>query len=124
MSRINSINTKPEKVVRSLLHAMGFRFRIHQKGLPGKPDLVLKQYNTVIFVNGCFWHGHKNCTRGNIPKSNKTYWVEKIKRNVLRDKRNIRGLRKDGWRVIVVWECKTKNIEKLKRTLPAKIKTD
>ena len=108
MSRIRSKNTNPEKVVRALLHSQGYRFRLHRKDLPGKPDIVLKKYNTVILVNGCFWHQHKSCKRANIPKSNKEYWIPKIERNKKRDKRNIKEIKNLGWRVMVVWECEVK----------------
>ena len=108
MSRIKSKNTNPEKVVRTLLHSQGYRFRLHLKGLPGKPDIVLKKYNTVILVNGCFWHQHKSCKRANIPKSNKEYWIPKIERNKKRDKRNIKEIKSLGWRVMVLWECEIK----------------
>ena len=108
MSRIRSKNTNPEKVVRTLLHSQGYRFRLHLKGLPGKPDIVLKKYNTVILVNGCFWHQHKSCKRANIPKSNKEYWIPKIERNKKRDKRNIKEIKSLGWRVMVLWECEIK----------------
>ena len=108
MSRIGSKNTNPEKVVRALLHSQGYRFRLHRKDLPGKPDIVLKKYNTVILVNGCFWHQHKSCKRANIPKSNKEYWIPKIERNKKRDKRNIKEIKNLGWRVMVVWECEVK----------------
>ena len=113
MSKIRSENTKPERIVRSLLHSMGYRFRLHIKDLPGKPDIVLKKLNTIFLVNGCFWHNHKNCKRSNIPKSNQEYWKIKIQKNIARDKRNIDELQKMGWRVIVIWECQTKNTEKI-----------
>jgi DNA mismatch endonuclease (patch repair protein) len=105
MSRIKAKNTKPEIMVRSRLHRAGYRFRLHVKDLPGKPDIVLPKYNTVIFVNGCFWHQHQECRGGRIPKSRKRYWEPKLLGNVERDKKNIRKLRKLGWRVKVVWEC-------------------
>ena len=122
MKKIKSKNTKPEKIVRSLLHSNGFRFRLHNKNLPGKPDIVLKKYKTVIFVHGCFWHSHKNCKRSNIPKSNKSYWVQKIQKNKTRDKKNIRELKMGGWKVIVVWECGVKNIQKLTKLFLSKIR--
>ena len=109
MSRIKSIDTKPEKTVRSVLHNFGYRFRLHKKELPGKPDIFLKKYNTAIFVNGCFWHGHKNCLKSNTPKTNKKYWTSKIEGNIKRDKKNIRDLKNLGYKVYVVWECETKN---------------
>lgn len=108
MSQIRSKNTKPELIVRSWLHKQGYRFRLHDKTLPGKPDIVLKKYKTVIFVNGCFWHGHKRCKRFVEPKSNKNYWMPKINRNIknqLKQKRKIRNL---NWQVITVWECHLK----------------
>lgn len=97
MSRIRSKNTKPEIIVRSLLHRAGYRFRLHRKDLPGKPDIVLPKYKTVIFVHGCFWHRHKGCKRSNIPKSNKEYWIPKIQKNTKRDKIHYKSLIKDGW---------------------------
>lgn len=121
MAKIRSSNTRPEKKVRSLLHNMGYRFRINQQTLPGKPDIVLKKFKTVIFVNGCFWHGHKNCSRSNIPKSNTTYWKKKIETNIKRDAKNTRKLRKEGWKVITVWECHVQKTEKLKKLFSKKI---
>ena len=122
MSKIRSGDTKPEIIVRSLLHVMGYRFRLHQKKLPGKPDIVLRRFNTVIFVNGCFWHNHKNCKRSNIPKSNRAYWERKIHKNVARDKKNIKELGRMGWTVIVIWECQVKNAEKIKKLISSKLK--
>ena len=121
MSRIRSKNTVPEVKVRSILHSLGYRFRLHRKDLPGKPDIVLPKYKTVIFVHGCFWHQHKNCKRGNLPKSNKVYWLPKLKRNVGKFKENRHKLAKLGWKVIVVWECELRNMEKLKKVLLKKI---
>lgn len=112
MAAIKSKDTKPEMTVRKLLFSMGYRFRLHRKDLPGKPDIVLPKYKTVIFVNGCFWHQHKNCKRSNIPKTNKDYWVPKIQKNVERDNNNKKLLRKLGWKVIVIWECEV-NKEKI-----------
>ena len=108
MSRIRGTNTKPEKYVRSILHRKGFRFSLNKRELPGKPDIVLKKYKTIINVNGCFWH-HHNCGRYNIPKNNRKFWLNKFKRNKERDKINTRKLRKLGWKVYKVWEC---NLEK------------
>ncbi|MCR4759242.1 MAG: DNA mismatch endonuclease Vsr [Oscillospiraceae bacterium] len=104
MSRIRSNNTKPEVRVRSYLHKCGFRFRKNDKRYPGKPDIVLPKYNTVVFVNGCFWHKH-NCPRFVMPKSNTDYWSKKIDGNVKRDAEHYQKLKALGWRVIVVWEC-------------------
>lgn len=113
MSQIRSKDTKPERIVRSLLHSLGFRFRLHSKELPGKPDLTLKKYKTVIFVNGCFWHHHKNCKRATFPKTNKDYWIPKIKRNLQRDRDNEHQLKKMGWKVITIWECQVMKIDEL-----------
>lgn len=108
MARIKSENTKPENIVRKYLFKHGFRYRKNDKRYPGKPDIVLPKYHTVIFVNGCFWHMH-NCLRGRMPLSNQSYWVPKIKRNIERDKNNIMTLESMGWKVIVIWECELKN---------------
>jgi len=105
MSKIKSKDTSPEKTIRSLLHLSGVRFRLHKKELPGKPDLVFTKYNSVLFVNGCFWHLHSKCRDGRIPKTRKRYWKPKLLGNVERDKRNIKELRNLGWRVKTVWEC-------------------
>jgi len=104
MSRIRSQNTKPEMLVRRFLHARGFRFRLHARDLPGRPDLVLPKYRAVVFVEGCFWHGH-SCQKGRVPGTNSDFWQAKVAANQARDKRNQRALRRDGWRVIRVWEC-------------------
>lgn len=121
MSRIRSQNTKPEMAVRRILHGMGYRFRLHRKDLPGKPDIVLPKYKTAIFVHGCFWHQCPNCNRGGrTPKSNKDYWILKLKNNKERDKANSEELRHLGWKVIVIWECQIKNQDQL-RAIFAKI---
>lgn len=108
MSRIRSKNTKPEILVRKFLFAHGFRYRIHVKTLPGTPDIVLKKYKTVIFVNGCFWHGHEGCRYAHLPKSNLEYWETKINRNKERDLQERIQLRRMGWHVIQFWECQLK----------------
>lgn len=108
MSRIKGKNTKPELIVRSQLHRMGFRFRLHRKDLPGKPDIVLPKYKTVIFVHGCFWHGHKGCKFFVVPKTRTEFWVNKINTNIRNDKKNHRLLKKMGWKVVVCWECQLK----------------
>lgn len=105
MSRVRSRDTKPEVKIRSLLHRLGFRFRLCDKSLPGKPDIVLKKHKTVIFVNGCFWHHHKNCPRSKLPETNKEFWEKKIRSNVERDRKNKQELAEQGWRVLVIWEC-------------------
>jgi len=107
MSKIRSTNTKPEELVRKYLFAHGFRYRKNDKRFPGKPDIVLPKYRTVIFVNGCFWHMH-NCSRSRLPKSNLEYWKPKIQRNIERDSGNYKALKDMGWKVIVIWECELK----------------
>jgi DNA mismatch endonuclease (patch repair protein) len=104
MSRIPGKNTKPEILVRKMLTAMGYRYRLHVKGLPGKPDIVMRKYSTVIFVHGCFWHLH-TCRDGTIPKSHTGYWRDKLLRNKQRDKQHIHSLKSAGWRVLRLWEC-------------------
>ena len=117
MSKIRSGNTKPEMIVRSLLHRMGYRFRLHRKDLPGKPDIVLPKYNTVIFVHGCYWHRHKGCKYAYNPKSRIDFWQNKFKSNVERDKKNRIALEKLGWNVKVMWECETKEIKVLQKAI-------
>ena len=107
MSRIRSTNTKPEEIVRKYLFSHGFRYRKNDKRYPGKPDIVLPKYRTIIFVNGCFWHMH-GCSRSRLPRSNQEYWKPKIERNIQRDAENQKKLEADGWKVIVVWECELK----------------
>jgi DNA mismatch endonuclease (patch repair protein) len=104
MSRIRSQDTKPEMLVRRFLHGKGLRFRLHARDLPGSPDLVLPKYRAVVFVEGCFWHGH-SCQKGRVPGTNPDFWQAKVAANQARDKRNQRALRRDGWQVIRVWEC-------------------
>lgn len=123
MSKIRGKNTKPELILRSQLFRQGFRFRIHQKDLPGKPDIVLPKYRTVIFVHGCFWHYHKDCREGRIPSTNSKFWNEKLQRNIAKDKANIKALRKDKWKVFVIWECEIeKQLEQTMKKLTTKIK--
>jgi len=117
MSRIRSKNTTPELLVRKSLFSRGFRYRIHDKKLYGKPDIVLKKYNTVVFVHGCFWHQHEECKYYRLPKSNQDYWKPKLNRNKERFKEVREKLESDGWNVMVVWECETKNIDKLVITI-------
>lgn len=105
MSKIRGRDTRPELVLRKLLHARGFRYRLHRADLPGKPDLVLKRYRAIVFVHGCFWHRHLGCSISTTPKSNTKFWMEKFERNVVRDQRNIQALKNLGWHVHVVWEC-------------------
>ncbi len=108
MKSIRSKNTKPEIAVRKILHSLGLRFRIHCSDLPGKPDIVLKRFNTVIMLNGCFWHKHSGCPRSNVPKSNCSYWSDKLEKNVERDKGTQLALTELGWRVIIVWSVSSK----------------
>lgn len=119
MSLIKSKNTKPELIVRSFLHHQGLRFRLHKKDLPGQPDLVFKKFNTVIFVHGCFWHGHDdpNCKSSHIPKSNSQFWSNKIEKNQNRDKSNMEKLKTLGWRIITIWECEIKKPQILDKLL-------
>jgi DNA mismatch endonuclease (patch repair protein) len=109
MSRISGKNTKPEIIVRKYLHSLGFRFRIHQKDLPGKPDIVLPKYRTVVFVNGCFWHRHANCKYAYMPKSRTEFWNKKFNDTIDRDSRNTKALISLGWNVLIIWECEVKN---------------
>ncbi|MGH3087754.1 MAG: very short patch repair endonuclease [Rubrobacteraceae bacterium] len=107
MSRVRNKDTKPEMRVRRMIHAMGYRYRIHHGRLPGKPDLVFPERGKVIFVHGCFWHRHEDCKRCRIPKSRPEYWIPKLKKNKSRDMENQNKLREMGWDVLVVWECET-----------------
>ena len=111
MSRIQGKDTKPELIVRSLVHQMGYRFRLHRKDLPGKPDLVLPRHGKIIFVHGCFWHMHR-CRYGRVqPKTNADFWQAKRTANVERDRRNLRMLRRAGWQTLIIWECWTRETE-------------
>lgn len=117
MQAVRSKNTGPEMAVRKLLHAAGYRYRLHRSDLPGCPDIVFPGRRKVIFIHGCFWHGH-DCQRGaRVPKSNSEYWIGKIKRNRVRHVRALEHLREDGWRGLTVWECQMKNAEVLLRRL-------
>ncbi len=130
MSRIRSTNTKPEMLVRSFLHAQGFRYRLHRltpgpspegdgrKHLPGKPDIVLPKYKTLIFIHGCFWHGHKNCKYYVVPKTRTEWWLQKINTNKANDAKALKTLKKEGWKIITVWECGLKPVI-LEKTLKA-----
>ncbi|WP_454907285.1 very short patch repair endonuclease [Variovorax gossypii] len=116
MSRITSRDTQPELALRRVLHGLGFRYRLHGSGLPGKPDLVLPRYKTVVFVHGCFWHRHADCNIATTPKSNTPFWVEKFQRNVSRDARVTKALEEAGWKVLVAWECEVGSAAKAKAT--------
>lgn len=116
MQSVGQKNTGPEIVVRKALHAMGYRFRLHARSLPGKPDIVLPKWKVVILVHGCFWHGH-GCSKGRLPKSKQDYWSEKIESNQARDSRTKRELQKLGWRVLVIWQCELTDLIRLSRKL-------
>ncbi len=116
MSRIRATNTKPEMLVRKFLHAQGFRYRLHDKKLPGRPDIVLPKYKTVILIHGCFWHGHNNCRYFVIPKTRTEWWLNKLFRNRANDKKAVSALKKEGWKIITLWECDLKP-SKVQRTL-------
>ena len=120
MSRIKSKDTKPEMLVRKFLHAQGYRYRLHDKKLPGKPDIVLAKYRTVIFVHGCFWHGHSKCKYYVVPKTRTEWWLNKINGNITNDAKAAKALKKDGWKIITVWECQLKPA-KIEKTLLALI---
>jgi len=122
MRAIKSKNTKPELLIRSALHRMGFRFRLHKKDLPGKPDIVLPKYKTIIDVRGCFWHRHPNCKMATTPSTNTSYWIKKFTTNVQRDKDNQKKLESMGWNVIVVWECEISKLDKIINNLQHEIK--
>ena len=113
MSRIRGRNTRPEMLVRSLLHSLGYRFRLNRKDIPGKPDIVLPKYRTAIFVHGCFWHRHKDCVLAYEPKSNSEFWRKKFARNIERDAEVFMALRVVGWRQLIIWECDTRDPIKL-----------
>ena len=117
MSRIRGVDTKPEMIVRRAIHAAGFRYRLHRASLPGKPDLVFVSACAVVFVHGCFWHMH-NCRYGKpAPATNRSFWANKRRSNVERDRRNRKALRKAGWKVFEIWECTTRDEAKLTRRL-------
>lgn len=118
MKRVRQSGTTPELAVRHALHAMGLRYRVNASDLPGRPDLVLPRYNTVVFVHGCFWHGHR-CTAGRPPATNKSYWLPKVEANRSRDRRKNRVLRELGWRVFTVWGCQVNSAKKLEATARA-----
>ena len=111
MAQVKSKGMKPEMKVRRLLHGLGYRYRLHRKDLPGRPDLVFPSRRKVVFVNGCFWHKHAGCPRVRIPATNREYWVAKLERNHARDERNVALLEESGWATITVWECQLTDIE-------------
>ena len=117
MSRIRSGDTKPERIVRSVLHGQGYRFRLHRKDLPGKPDIVLPKYKTVIFVHGCFWHRHKGCKYAYMPKTRQDFWKTKFNSNMKRDKNVQKQLTLIGWKILIIWECELSKIKTLMNKL-------
>lgn len=117
MSRIRSRDTKPELIVRSLTHRLGYRFRLFRRDLPGRPDLVFVARRSVIFVHGCFWHQHPSCRKATIPQTRPKFWIEKLKRNQERDALVTAALEGKGWRVLLIWECETRNIETLQQKI-------
>lgn len=125
MSAIKGKNTKPEILVRKLLHRLGYRFKIQRKDLPGKPDIVLPKYKTAIFINGCFWHRHAGCKYASTPSTNSEFWEKKFAANVKRDARNYATLKEQGWNVLIIWECEVKEILRTKVIpgLPSRIFT-
>ncbi|UEG54906.1 DNA mismatch endonuclease Vsr [Mucilaginibacter daejeonensis] len=108
MSRIRGKDTKPELLVRKFLFAAGFRYRLHDKKLPGKPDIVLPKYKTAIFIHGCFWHGHEGCRYYVVPKTRSEWWLNKITSNKIKDSRDILSLKEEGWKILTIWECDLK----------------
>jgi DNA mismatch endonuclease (patch repair protein) len=124
MSRVRGKNTQPEMAVRSILHAAGFRYRLHRRDLPGNPDIAILKHKIVIFVHGCFWHQHQNCKKQTIPKQNHAFWEKKLAQNVIRDAAAYRELEKLGWKAVIIWECEIKKrpdgiIEKIQRAILA-----
>jgi DNA mismatch endonuclease, patch repair protein len=117
MRRIKSKDMKPELLIRRLVHGLGYRYRLHRKDMPGRPDLVFGPRRKVIFVHGCFWHQHTSCREGRLPGSNAEYWQPKLARNVRRDAENLASLEASGWHTLVIWECEMKSPEALKRRL-------
>lgn len=121
MSRVRSKDTRPELIVRSMLHRMGYRFRLHRRDLPGTPDIVLPKLRVAIFVNGCFWHGHLRCKRASIPSTNTRMWKNKISRNATRDASHRRLLARLGWKVIVLWQCEVRKETVVRANLQSKL---
>lgn len=121
MGLVRSRGSGQEKIVRSAIHRLGLRFRLHRKDLPGTPDIVLPKHRTALFVHGCFWHRHKGCKKATIPKSNTDFWCTKFERNVQRDKEDCRALKRLGWNVVTVWQCEVPSIEKASEILKVRL---
>ena len=124
MARVRGKNTKPELIVRSAAHSLGFRFRLHKRGLPGTPDIVFAGRRKVIFVHGCFWHRHKDCPKASTPKTRIDFWKDKFRANVTRDQKSVQKLEKDGWKVLTVWECQVRDTDQLKEILKGFLRND
>ena len=114
MAAVRSKDTKPEMMIRRLVYSMGYRYKLHSDALPGKPDLVFSSKKKVVFVHGCFWHGHNGCNKAQLPKSRTDFWQDIIENNVRRDKRVKRALNRKGWRYLIIWQCQINNLEKVK----------
>lgn len=119
MAKVRSKDTKPELLVRRLVHRLGYRFRLHGQKLPGRPDLVFGRRRKVIFVHGCFWHAHDDCSKARPPKSRQDYWLPKLGRNKARDAENVQALEHDGWQVLVIWGCELQDLIKVEQTIRA-----
>lgn len=117
MARVRSKNSRPELFVRKLVFALGYRYRLHQKDLPGCPDLVFRPRRKVIFVHGCFWHRHANCALARMPKSRLEFWEPKLKGNKVRDEKNTKALAREGWKVLTIWECQIKDAKRLEQRI-------
>ena len=117
MSRVRCADTKPEIAVRRLLHSLGFRFRLHRRDLPGCPDIVLPRHRKIVFVHGCFWHSHPGCRRASRPKDHREFWDKKLAGNTERDEKSLRALEAAGWKVLIIWECETRNAAGLRERI-------
>ena len=119
MSKIRSKHTKPEKVVRKILRELGFNYKLHVKNLPGKPDIIVPERKTAIYINGCFWHRHKHCRKATMPKTNIKYWKDKLNRNVIKQSEDLASIKGMGWKSLIIWECQAKKhpISRIKRAL-------
>ena len=123
MAKVHGKNTAPELFVRQTAHSLGYRFRIHREDLPGCPDMVFPSRRKVIFIHGCFWHRHRGCKRASVPQARQEYWLKKFASNVARDKRNVTALIEAGWEVLVLWECRLRDRDRLVRDLRAFLET-
>lgn len=117
MKAVGQKNTRPEMIVRRILHALGYRFRLHRRDLPGSPDIVLPKHRTAIFVHGCFWHRHPGCKKTTTPKTRQEYWLTKFEANIERDRRKVKELEALGWKAAVIWECETENDDFIRKKL-------